>query len=373
MKNKIIIITFFIPMLISLSILLGLYIGDPLQLIHTHSSKKGFVSSARHQVLRIINQYSFDSIILGTSMLENTSADESSKILGGKFMNISLSGSDFNTRSIILNYTLKHKKIKKVLYSLDDNGLFQFQKKDTSNFDFLYDDDKVNDIRVYVSFKYLKCSMFNSYCLSNRDIDRPFAWYKNIEHSKRFGGLDNWFKAKNNGQIKSAFNSILASIEQIKLNNQNIDVNLQDNILKSKKYLDDTILKYVSTYSDTEFILIIPPYSRMKYAIDAQYNISNFEEYKASIRYLVNKSNKYSNLKIYGWGNHSFIDDIANYKDLHHYEYKINSWMLGAISRKAGLLTTDNIEPYLDVFTEKALNYNLIELGNRISNYLNSK
>ena len=374
MKNKIITITFFVSIITTTIIfMVGFFISDPLQLFHSHSNKKGLVSNARHQVVGIINQYSFDSIILGTSMLENTSAEESSKKLGGKFMNLSLSGSDFHTRSFILEYSLKKKKLKRVLYSLEDNGLVNSRISDTSNFDFLYDDNKLNDIKVYISPKYLICSLYSPYCLLDIDIDRPNAWYKNKDHSKRFGGLDNWFKAKNNPQIKDAFKSILESIKQIKLGEINIDKNIQENILKSEKYINDTIIKFVSEYNDTEFILILPPYSRMKYAIDAQYNVSSFEKYKASIKYLVSRSNEYPNLKIYGWGNHPFVDDIANYKDLGHYEYKINSWMLDAIKRDEGLLTVDNIDNYLEIFTQKALNYDLFELGNKIDNYLNNK
>jgi hypothetical protein len=373
MKNKIIIKIFFITIFtITFTVSTVLFLSDPLQLFNSHS-QKGLVTNARHQVAGIINKYSFDSIILGTSLLENTSAKESSKVLGGKFMNISLSGSDFNTRSFILEYTLKNKKIKKVIYSLDSSGLVESEMSDTSNFDFLYDDNKLNDLKVYISQKYLICSLYKPFCIEDVDIDRPFAWYKIKRHSQRFGGLDNWFKANNNNQIKDVFKSISQSIKQIKLNKKNIDINLEDNILKSKKYIDDTIIKYVSEYPNTEFILIIPPYSRIKYAIDAQYNISLFKRYKLSIQYLVSKSNKYSNLKIYAWGNHSFVDNIANYKDLHHYEYKINSWMLSAIKKEEGLLTVDNIDNYLTVFTKKALDYDLFELGDKINAYLNKK
>ena len=373
MKNKIIITTFFISIIISLTILMiGLYISDPLQLFHNRPNSTSLVSNARHQVAGRINNENFNSIILGTSMLQNTSANESSKNLGGKFINISLSGANFYTRSLVLDYTLKNKKIKKVLYSLDYNSLIQSKIDDTSNFDFLYDDTKLNDMKVYLSPKYLFCAIYNSYCLLDTNIDRPNAWYKDKRHSQRFGGLDNWFKAENNHQIKDTFKAILESIKQIKLKKTNIDNNIQENIFKSKKYIDDTIIKFVSKYSDTQFILILPPHSRIKYAIDAQYNVSSFEKYKASVRYLVRKSNQYPNLKIYGWGNHSFLDDIANYKDLNHYEYTINSWMLDAIKREEGLLTVNNIDNYLKVFTQKALDYNLFELGNKIDNYLNS-
>ena len=74
----------------------------------------------RQQAAGIINNYEFDSIILGTSMLENTSAKEAGEKLGGKFMNISLSGSNFYERSFVLEYALRKKEIKKIIYSLDE-------------------------------------------------------------------------------------------------------------------------------------------------------------------------------------------------------------------------------------------------------------
>lgn len=88
------------------------------------------------------------------------------------------------------------------------------------------------------------------------------------------------------------------------------------------------------------------------------------------IHYLVEKSNEFENLKIFGWGNNSFVDNIANYKDPEHYEYKINSWMLDAINQNIGLLTKSNIDAYLDLFTQKSLNFDLIGLGKEIDNYL---
>ena len=54
-----------------------------------------YKANMRQQAAGIINNYEFDSIILGTSMLENTSAKEADEKLGSKFMNISLSGSNF--------------------------------------------------------------------------------------------------------------------------------------------------------------------------------------------------------------------------------------------------------------------------------------
>ena len=365
-NNKKKVITFFISICSTLIIFtIWLYINDPLQIFHKQDENKGLVSNARHQVLGLIDNYNFDSIIMGTSILENSSSKESSKILGGKFINLSIEGSDFHTRSIILEYILKRRKLNKIIFSLDNYGLVEAQVSDTSNFDFLYDNNKINDIKVYISPKYLICSIYKSYCLNNLDIDRPFSWYQN--ENRRFGGFENWLKSKNNNKIKAIFKEIIKITEKIERGEKNIEKEYQKNLINSQQYIDKNLIKYVSKYPNTEFISILPPYSRIKYAIEAQYHVSKFKRYKENIRYLVRQSQKYPNLKIYGWGNHEFIDKIENYQDLIHYHYKINSWMLKAIKRDEGLLTPTNIESYLTTFTQKSLNYDLFKIRDKIN------
>lgn len=65
--------------------------------------------SMREQAAGIINSFEFDSVILGTSMLENTSAREASQKIGGIFVNISLAGSSFYERAIVLKKVLQKK------------------------------------------------------------------------------------------------------------------------------------------------------------------------------------------------------------------------------------------------------------------------
>lgn len=332
----------------------------------------------REQAAGIINHWDFDSIIMGSSMIENTSAKEASSELGGTFVNISLSGSDFFERKIVLDYALRKKEIKKIIFSIDNVGLIIPRKGtplfDLSKWNYLYDENPFNDFDAYMNDKYLKCIFSftkKRRCMGEKvDFDRPNAWHNVEIHSAKFGGLDNWFKFKDDAQVKWAFSSILNSLQQLKAGKAILDPYLNENILIAQNHLDDILIKLVSKNPNTQFIFILPPYSRIKYAIDAQYDKATFERYKASIKYLVSKSEIYKNMKIYGWGNEPFVDNIANYKDLNHFEYKINSWMLSAIKDQKGLLTVNNIDHYLQVFTEKSLNYDLLILGNKIEKYL---
>lgn len=360
--------------------LIGLiYYSDPMQIFHKSYIQKDLYlhGNMRQQAAGIINNYEFDSIILGTSMLENTSSFESSKLLGGNFVNISLSGSDFYERNFVLSYVLKKKDIKKVIYSLDANSYEQRKGHDKypiESFNYLYDENQFNDFKVYLNDRFLKCILTfskKSNCIgTKKTLEYPNAWFINKEHIVRFGGLDNWFKAKNNNQIKSAFSSIVENSEKIKRNEKISLGEIEEKIKNSKEYIDEYLLKNVSNYPNTEFIMFFPPYSRINYAIWKQQNLPKYEIHKAVISYLTQKSNEYKNLKIYGFEDNDFLDDISNYKDLSHYNQSINSMMLNNFKNNIGLLTNENVENYIKISEERALNYNVFEIADKISEYL---
>ena len=80
-----------------------IYIFDPYQIFHkSYFYKDKAYDKTIYQDAGIINNYDFDSIIIGSSMLENVSSDEASKRIGGHFVNLSVSDSDFYERAIIL-------------------------------------------------------------------------------------------------------------------------------------------------------------------------------------------------------------------------------------------------------------------------------
>ncbi|MGP1506490.1 MAG: hypothetical protein ACTTIM_03445 [Campylobacter sp.] len=364
---------------ISLFIFSGCFFGvlfyyDPLKIWHINEKYSKYLqNNMRQQATGIINNYEFDSIILGTSMLENTSAKEAGEKLGGKFMNISLSGSNFYERSFVLEYALRKKEIKKIIYSLDEYFL-NFDTTNNGIEKYIYDTNKFNDIKIYLNDKYLKCLLKpknKEKCMGRiANFDRPNEWSSDKSHSNRFGGLQNWFKAKNNDQIKNAFSIIVSNTKKIEKGEISKDNNISEKIKFTNEYLDKYLINFVKKHPNSKFILIVPPYSRAKNAIDAQYDKPIHNRIYEGIKYLTQNSAKYPNLKIYAWGDMEFPDDIANYKDLIHYAPWINSKMLEWISKDEGLLTTQNLDAYWNKFSEKSINYDVISIGKRIEKYL---
>jgi len=357
----------------------ALYIYDPYQLFHKHWLRNQTLKwDMRKQASGIINNFDYDSIILGTSMLENTSSKEASQLLGGKFINISVAGSNFYERSFILRYALNKKPIKKVLYSLD--SIHSVSEKGNNNFpvesySYLYDNNFFNDFKLYLNYRYIKClSKFSkkSKCVGRQtDFDRPNAWYQIESERIKFGGLDNWFKEKNNKQIIAALEKISLIANKInKGKKQAIDNNRVESLPDLIKYFEKYVINFIKQNDKTEFILIIPPYSRIRWSMWAQYDLQKFRTHNLMLKYIVNESSKYPNLKIFSWNDYEFLDDIKNYKDTGHYEHKINSWMLGAIKRNEGLLNNANIDQYIEKTTQQASDFDLIGLGKKIDLFL---
>lgn len=363
------------------SLIIGIfYYYDPMQIFHKSYLTKDLHlhENMRQQATGIIKNYKFDSIILGTSMLENTSAVEASNLLGGNFVNISMSGSDFYERNLVLSYALRKKNIKKVIYSLDYFAYQQQRRGDPLNkistFDYLYDSNPINDFKLYWNDKFFKCIITlskDSKCIGiQKTLEYPNAWF--LSYSDKFGGLDNWIKVKEHEQIKSNFNQIFLFDAYIKKNLKILpfDQNYELKLKTTKDYIDETILSTVSKNPNTEFILFFPPYSRIFYAAWKQYDLLSYQIYKETIQYLVGKSSNYKNLKVYGFDDNDFIDDIANYKDLNHYSHLINSKMLNNFKNANGLLTKENVEQYIDISEKKALNYNITEISDKIKERL---
>ena len=377
MKYRKIVLIFMCIIVVIPSVFLGTIIYyDPLKLFHKPWHHKEYLqSSMREQAAGILRYWEYDSLIIGTSVLQNTSAREASNRLGGKFINISTAGSDYFERSHILKYALKNKDIKKVVYSLDDLGKVRWGDSVYSykNWDYLYDENELNDIKIYLNKKYLTCLFsFRSKdeCMGNkRDFDRPGAWYNVEEHIKTFGGFENWLNNKNRPNMKHLFEIIDKSLNQMKKTKTvHNKTNSLFGITRSKKYINEYILTLTSNYPRTEFIFIVPPYSRLAFSLGAQTDITKFIVYLESLKYMVRLAEVNSNIKVYAWGNESFLDNISNYRDLTHFSKEINSRILESIENNDGLMSVDMIDKYIEEFAKKATEFDFTEIKEKIRN-----
>ncbi|HEG0496238.1 TPA: hypothetical protein SB541_000155 [Campylobacter jejuni] len=345
------------PIPIIFILIMLIYFYDPLQLYHKPFLRNiTFSSDLRVQAAGIINNYNFDSVIIGTSMLENSSKEEANKKLEGQWVNLSLSGSYLNERSVVMKYLFNKKNIHQIIYSLDVFTLNYPLNKDTSNFDYLYNDSFVNPLRLYLNFKnpkFIICALTNSTkekCVGKYDLENVTKWIIRKHIAFDFKNWD--FKDK----------KLVKAI----LNAQKFNPKYNINIETNKKYIDTKLLDFIKAHPNTQFHLIIPTYSRMLYRIlflDKGYyynkNSILFSKYQAILKWLIKETSKYPNVKIYGFDDLSYADNIANYKDPVHYNIDMNSMQLDAIKNHTHILTPENMDKYFKIMEEKIKNYDL--------------
>lgn len=364
--KKFIFISLLYPLPFVVIVLGLLYIYDPFQIFHKPYFKEAtFFTDMRKQALGIIKHYKFDSYIIGTSMLENTDSKEATNKLNsdGRWINISLSGSGFNERAVVLDYIFQNQNPKHIIYSLDGYHIVNRLNNSTLGWDFLYDNNPYNDIKLYINFKFMICALKFSddeRCVGNiDDIYQITNWYK--KYKEIFGGFDNWIKHKNNNQV----NQTLIDIKNGNIKNiDNQDIIGDIDILAQQDYLYKYLIRFFKDYPDTKFSIIIPTYSRLFYRmqnIKRVYsdNSKYFYTWEKSLRYFITQSSSYKNVKVYGFDDLDYADDIANYKDLPHYNKDLNSIQLDAIKNQTNILTPQNIDKYLATMEQKIKSYDI--------------
>ena len=364
-KSRILIFSFFgVFIVIFFAFCAVVWYVDPFRLFHQPFMCKNQVyDDMRYNARWFIKSGDYDSIILGTSMLANTSAKEAAELLGGKFINISIWGSSLEQRAILMNYALKKKPIKKIIISLDRGGLVPVNMKldnkvSANRFDFLYTDNS-NIFKVYMNIKFIS-KIFSFKCEEDANMDMPSSWMlKWGDRTKqRFGGLENWIKTYKDKDMQTTM-QMLSAAAIMALNGYQPQNLLNTYYLeKYQKDLDNNVLKFAKDYPNTEFVLVIPPYF-MAYNSILRFSADGYSALqKELIRYVLNQ--KLSNIKLYAYDYLDFTYDVGNYMDLGHYSPEINSKILQMLSKKEGELNLSNLDKWWQKYDEAAMNYNFL-------------
>ena len=364
-KSRILIFSFFGVFIVIFSTFCAVvWYVDPFRLFHQPFMCKNQVyDDMRYNARWFIKSGDYDSIILGTSMLANTSAKEAAELLGGKFINISIWGSSLEQRAILMNYALKKKPIKKIIISLDRGGLVPVDVKldnkvSANRFDFLYTDNS-NIFKVYMNIKFIS-KIFSFKCEEDANMDMPSSWMLKWgdRTEQRFGGLENWIKTYKDKDMQTTM-QMLSAAAIMALNGYQPQNLLNTYYLeKYQKDLDNNVLKFAKDYPNTEFVLVIPPYF-MAYNSILRFSADGYSALqKELIRYVLNQ--KLSNIKLYAYDYLDFTYDVRNYMDLGHYSPEINSKILQMLSKKEGELNLSNLDKWWQKYDEAAMNYNFL-------------
>lgn len=336
-----------------------------------HPQDAKYSSNARIQNAAFINHLNFDSIILGNSYMENTSAKEASDVFGGKFFNLSMSGSNNYERSIVLKRTLETHDIKRVILlltpscSTEGHGSYPIE-----TWKILYDDNRFNDFKYYLNTHDMVCMWTfskKSSCLGRKkNLDRPYAWFEAPDHASRFGGLQNWARFYKNPQLENLIAHEIpeATNKAVFIGNPLSDKEMDE----ISQTLDQTVFDFARQYPDTEFLLYFNPDSLLGKALTFRDHLS-FTQYSYFVQQAVKKSDTLSNVHLFGFDNLAFTNDLSYYKDTTHYREEINNQLLHFMKAKKYLLSADTVNGYLNELWVRIEKFDL----NTLNHFLQSR
>jgi hypothetical protein len=344
----------------------ALYVYDPMAIFHLPFSRELTLNdNSRKQNIALIRHLQFDSVITGNSYTANTSAKEAGDIFGGEFVNISMDGATLYEQSFVLDYVLRHKNIKTVFGVLSESirrtghGSYPF-----SEWTFLYDDNRFNDFEVYLNRHYLKCLAKWSNapeCVGKQvDLDRPSAWFGEISHLSRFGGLDNWIMYHENGQLVELLHKTLPQKADKPILQLEKGIT-PETATKIRAAIDEFIVQPAKEYPATNFVYFFNPFPLLGRALSARGDGLNIHAFW--VRETTLRCAALDNVQLYFFDNEPFTGDIKYYKDIGHYSPDINSLILQSIGSGKNRLTPDNVEEQIRLLAERAAAYDIKALN----------
>ena len=293
--------------------------------------------------------FSYDSLILGTSMTENFIISEVEKKLNfKKVIKLCVSGGSAKEQSITLETAINHNhNLANVLWGLDTFGFVG--NSDSLRFGigsfpfYLYDSNKLNDYRYLLSIDtfidstkallkpYLKQNDF----IYNQNL--MYQWQHNNEQKFKLQEVKNDWKNRekflNYEKGKQTFNDM-------------------------KKSFNENFLEIIKQNPQIKFKIFFPPYSILTFKIFEERNqvadIINFKKYIFDSLIIL------PNIEIYDFHiSNEVTHNLNNYKDVSHYHQKINTWILEQIKLKNYLVIKQNIDEHLQNLREQIQNYDL--------------
>jgi hypothetical protein len=357
-----------------LVVLLGLDIGggalfDPVSIFNIKKTSF-FFSDIRNHAASALRASDADCVIVGTSMMSNTSSQPIREKHGLDCINVSMLGASLYERVLVLRYALKLEKYKTVILSVDYFGNYGRSNPavDLASYEFLYDASSMNDLKFYLGFQWVTPTfhnlVWNAKEAASKDVWENFhdaVRWDSPREILRFGGINNWVIDSADRAPRAAVASLIKQLDEcdnVRLQVPSYVSKFKANEEKLVKALGDLMV----INKDVRFVGIVPPYSTLKRALDFKCEPDKHKRFMSEISALVTLSLELSNFTVHGFDNESFVKDLGNYKDTRHYSPYISDRIVDLALQGRNQVDETNIREYETGIERNIRDLNLAEI-----------
>lgn len=300
---------------------------DPFFHYHEPVEKISYrINNQIYQNPGILKFFSYNTILTGSSMIENMQVSWFEEEEGCSMVKVPYSGSFGRNWRVVMDYAFHHHSdIKKIILNFDLYALDSDPDKISAEPpEYLYDDKLLNDIEYllnidtisYVGYDLLDSilgysgdTMESAYLWSDMDFGRDIA-------------LANYNRPVNKREEKVAFDNNIAVVQS------NLEMN---------------ILPFIKNNPETEFVFMFPPYSVL--AWNDFYMDNAVDRIFYEIQYVIEVLLQYDNVKVYNFQYMpEIIVDLDRYMDRYHYDPKVSYTIVKAMYTDEFLMTEENYQ-----------------------------
>ncbi|WP_018750096.1 copper amine oxidase N-terminal domain-containing protein [Paenibacillus sanguinis] len=325
---------------------------DPLQLYRKAAYTPLFSKQQRYQNPGLAKNYTYDTLILGSSMTENFVPSEVENILGGDVMKLSIEGSTAKEQRMIADVAIGTGQVQKVLWGIDYFSFRTNEVRDEANFPFyLYDNNIWND------YKYL----FN---ISN--VKHAFAeWLvpKNyLTALRNLDMLNNW-----DADATYDLDKVFAKWHEARLAEQ-LEAANEPPINVVKQNFEENVISLIKAHPDIQFMIYYPPYSILRQQMWYDLNPQRFANQLEMKKYMFERFSAFHNVQVHDFQSDSSITyNLDEYKDLSHHSGAINRLIAEEIAAGSHLVTAANVDENNRRLEEQIQNLIIDEQGSVFS------
>ncbi len=279
-----------------------------------------YVYSEMYSNPGIAQHYEYDTVLVGTSMIENTDVDEFDKLMHTKAVRLPYSGGTALNMKTILDLCFSSgNDIRAVYWELDEYQLFS--NPDETRYplpEYLYRDDAKEDLSYLLNLDIFYHYAVNDIIGTLRGKVQP-AERRGESFSGEFSKqavLRSYSRAQESGKPRDA--SVVMA--------------------KTEANLSQNIRPLIESHPETQFVFYFVPFSILYW--DKEVREGNFNSTMDALEYAIGQLLCYENVKIYFFHQEEeIITDLDHYKDYSHYGKWINSYLTTAMAADRNRLT----------------------------------
>ena len=333
-------LTITLLLLLSIALLTGAI--DPF--FHYHpplDSLQYPLNNQRYQNDGIVNHFSYDALITGTSLAENFKTSEFDSLFGVNSIKVTFSGGTYSEITANLQRALEaNPNIRYVIYALDE--WFLHAGKDLILADgeyptYLYDRNPFNDVNY----------LLNKDVFCNRTL-QVLEYTKQGNQTTSFDAYSSWSFPTGLQAILPKYNRQEKAPEQIPLSSeeaQNLEENLRQNLLR-----------LAAEYPDTQFLFFFPPYSILNW--DNHMQCGTLERNVQALKRATELLLEAENIQVFSFYTDTDIcTNLDLYNDTVHYNSQTNSLLLKRMHTGEYRLTKENYQTHWQEVLDFYRNY----------------